>query len=72
MKILTRKVLSYEEELVEYDNYEEYKLDLDKRRKEKWTREKKPCFYYDRMETVTKYRGDKIIQRYKRFGALNI
>ena len=44
MKLLNSKVMSFEEDCVEYENEQEYLEDLDKRRKAGWTQLKTPDF----------------------------
>jgi len=72
IKILSSKLLSYEEELVEYISTEEYLKDIDVRKQNGWYRDKKPNFYNESYEVITKFNNDKIIQRYKRYGAIKV
>ena len=54
MKLLNSKVMSFEEDCVEYENEQEYLEDLDKRRKAGWTQLKTPDFENGVMKRVSK------------------
>ena len=70
MKILNSKLMSFEEECVEYFSEEEYLTDLDKRRKEGWTRIKRPNFETGCMEVMKKKTNHGFTVRYKRFNGI--
>lgn len=72
MKSLNYKVMSFEEECVEYMSKEEYIKDLDKRRKDGWTQVRTPNFETREMEVVSKKTNKGFTIRYKRFGKLPI
>lgn len=67
MKILNSKEMLFEEECVEYTSKEEYLNDLDKRRKDGWTRVKKTNFDTKEMEVISKRTNKGFTIRYKRF-----
>ena len=54
MKLLNSKVMSFEEDCVEYENEQEYLEDLDRRRKDGWTQVKTPDFENGVMKRVSK------------------
>lgn len=67
MKILNSKEMLFEEECVEYTSEDEYRKDLDKRRKDGWTRVKKANFETKEMEVISKRTNKGFTIRYKRF-----
>lgn len=72
MKILNSKVMSFEEECVEYLTKEEYREDLHKRRRNGWTQIKVPNFETCEMEVLSKKTNKGFTIRYKRFNHLQI
>ena len=72
MKILNSKLMSFEEDCVEYETEEEFKMDLDRRRKEGWTRVKQPDFEKGYMVAVSKKTNKGFTMRYKRFNGVKI
>ena len=72
MKILNSKEMLFEEECVEYTSKEEYLNDLDKRRKDGWTRVKKANFDTKEMEVISKRTNKGFTIRYKRFNGRQI
>ena len=55
---------------MEYFSEEEYLADLDKRRKEGWTRVKRPNFEEKTMEVISKKTNHGFTIRYKRFNGI--
>ena len=73
MKLLNSKVMSFEEDCVEYENEQEYLEDLDKRRKAGWTQLKTPDFENGVMKRVSKQLPNgHFTQRYKRFNGIKL
>lgn len=72
MKILNSKEMLFEEECVEYTSEDEYRKDLDKRRKDGWTRVKKANFETKEMEVISKRTNNGFTIRYKRFNGIQI
>ena len=72
MKILNSKEMLFEEECVEYFSEDEYIEDLDRRRKNGWTRVKTPNFDMRKMEVISKKTNCGFTIRYKRFGKVHI
>lgn len=73
MKLLNSKVMSFEEDCVEYENEQEYLEDLDKRRKAGWTQLKTPDFENGVMKRVSKQLlNGHFTQRYKRFNGIKL
>lgn len=70
MNVLNSKVMSFEEECVEYVSEEEYREDLDKRRKQGWTQIKQPNFEKKQMEVIRKKTNKGFTVRYKRFNGI--
>ena len=50
MRLISSKEMWYEEECVEYENEEEYKSDLNKRKHEYWMQMKIPDFENGKMK----------------------
>ena len=50
MRLINSKEIWYEEECVEYDNEEEYKEDLNKRKQDRWMQMKIPDFENGKMK----------------------
>lgn len=72
MKVLNSKLMSFEEECVEYYSEEEYFTDLDKRRKQNWTQVKTANFKTGKMEVIRKNTNHGFTVRYKRFNGVLI
>lgn len=81
MKIIESKVLSYEEDLIEYENNEEFINDCKERKNNGWSLvcKNKVDFYNETIDKspIVKYRNGKngiryCIYRWKRYGYLNI
>lgn len=70
MKILNSKLMSFEEECVEYTSEEEYREDLDRRRKNGWTRIKK--LENGIMIPVSKRTNNGFTMRYKRYNGVKL
>lgn len=54
MRLINSKEIWYEEECVEYDNEEEYKEDLNKRKQDRWMQMKIPDFENGKMKLLQK------------------
>ena len=67
MKIVSVKEIWYEEECVEYDNEEEYREDLNKRKHDLWMQMKIPDFHNGKMKLLRKKTDKGFCQYYRRY-----
>ena len=72
MRLISSKKIWYEEECVEYENEEEYKSDLDKRKHEYWMQMKIPDFENGKMKLLQKKTNKGFCQFYRKYHRMQI
>jgi hypothetical protein len=67
MRLISSKEIWYEEECVEYNNEEEYKEDLNKRKQDRWKQMKIPDFENGKMKLLQKKTNKGFCQFYRKY-----
>lgn len=67
MRLISSKEIWYEEECAEYENEEEYKEDLNKRKQDRWMQMKIPDFENGKMKLLQKKTNKGFCQFYRKY-----